>query len=166
MKNYLIAIVAAFAFITSAYAQKTASADVTAATPALLLSGGKYVVQDILFASTSTNVGTFWFYDSPTNTVTNLVTAATVSISTVATNWTQVFTNATGIVVTNTFTGISHLSTAVGTNLVERTRLRQSIVVAGGIVVIPSIALQPTSGLVVYSTVPGIVQLTYKQFEP
>lgn len=166
MKNILIVLIAVLAFVTPVRAQLTTTANVTAATPALLLSGGKYVVQEIMFLNSSTNAGSFWLYDSPTNTVTNIVKAATVSISTVNTNWSDVFTNATGIVITNTFTGVSHVSTSVAASTNELTRLRPSIVPAGGARTISGIALQPQNGVVVYSTVAGIVEVTYKRTEP
>jgi len=65
----------------------------------------------ITVTATTASTTTVSFFDSATTT-TNYVQAAYVSYSTIATNWSNIFTNETGVLVTNTFSGIGTFPTA------------------------------------------------------
>ncbi len=170
-KFFLIAAALLFAAFTpltaKAQAVKTLLAAVTAATPTNVLSGGKYTITEIQFLNSSTNAGSLKFYDA-SNNATNYVQPAYTSISQLATNWVYNFTNSSGIVITNTFTGTYALSTTVGAATNELPSLLGPLLipVASIPVEFNGFAVAPSRGFNVYSTVPGTLMVTYKQLYP
>ena len=168
MKNILkFLAVAVFAVIanTSFAADKITTATVVAGTPTNILSGGKYVVTDILFVNAGATNGVVKLYDS-TGVTTNYVIAAYTNYTTVSTNWSTTFTNATGIIITNTFTGISHVPTAVAAATNELPARLSFLIPASNTRTFNGIAVQPAKGITLYSTVGGLVEIGYRQFEP
>ena len=163
MKNKLIALLALFSF-SALSADKMTSAAVSATTPLTVLSGGKYTVKEILFLPTSTN-GTVKFYDSASNS-TNIVIGAYTSYAQYSTNWSQIFTNAAGIVVTNTFSGVATLPTTVAASTNERPAIVGPFLVTTSGRTIDGLKVQPTLGLTIYSTAAGNVEITYEQQTP
>jgi len=141
------------------------TATVAAATPTNILSGGKYVVTDVLFYNGTNVTGAVKLYDS-TGVTTNYVIGAYTNYSTVSTNWSTTFTNATGIIVTNTYTGISHVPTAVAAATNELPAKLTFLVVGSGSRQLNGLAVQPARGITVYSTVAGTLEIGYRQFEP
>lgn len=168
MKLFLRSLaIAVFAFIThtSFAADKVASFTIATATPTNILSGGKYVITDILFFN-GTNVTTSTkLYDS-TGVTTNYVQGAYTNYSTISTNWSTTFTNATGIIVTNTFTGITHVPTANAASTNELPAKFLFLTAGSGSRQVSGLAIQPARGIVVYSTGPGTLEIGYRQIEP
>jgi len=137
------------------------SSPVTGNTPLTILSNGPntYVVTSVYFKNTQTTNATFWLYDS-TGNGTNYVSSNYVSYATVSTNWVNVFTNATGIIITNTFTGIATVGTTNALSTNELPRRLQRVVLASGDRTIETV-IQPVRGLTIYSTMAGLVELIY-----
>ncbi len=143
---------------------------VSATTPLTVLTGGKYIVSEIRFinSSASSNAATVKFYDSASND-TNYVVQAATAYSTITTNYSTTFTNSSGIVVTNTFSGTYTLGTAVSASTNERPNLLGPFLVPyapTSPTIIGSIAVAPYAGLTVYSTQAGTIQVTYRQVTP
>ena len=154
-----LAAVALFATPVNAQTLKTISANVSATTPLTVLTGS-YVITDFLFVNSTNVAGTVKFYDSASNG-TNYVQGAYTSYSTVSTNWSNVFTNATGIVITNTFTGIANVGTVHEESTYELPARLSFIVTGSGSRAIERV-FQPVRGATIYSTVPGVIELTYR----
>ncbi len=143
---------------------------VSATTPLTVLTGGKYIVSEIRFinSSASSNAATVKFYDSASND-TNYVVQAATAYSTITTNYSTTFTNPAGIVITNTFSGVYTLGTAVSASTNERPNLLGPFVVPyapTSPTIISGIAVAPYAGLTVYSTQAGTLQVTYRQTTP
>lgn len=153
-------VCALFALPVNAQVLRSASFTVSATTPHTVLSGGPYVITDFTFYNSTNVLGTVKFYDSTSNT-TNYVQSAYTAYSTVSTNWSNVFTNATGIIVTNTFTGIANVGTSVSASTNELPARLSFVVPASGSRAIERV-FQPARGATVYSTVPGTLEITYR----
>jgi len=155
----LVAFVAAPAIAQSP--DLSYSGPVTGVTPLTVLSNGPntYVVTSIYFKNTQTTNATFWLYDSVSNG-TNYVQPAYTSYASVSTNWVNVFTNATGIVITNTFTGISYVGTVNAASTNELPKRLTRFVPASSERTIETV-IQPVRGLTIYSTMAGVVELIY-----
>lgn len=163
-------ITAALLFITAAFsalgqADVTVSSSVTAATPLTLLTGGgKYQIYNITFFNSTSAIASLRFYDSAGNS-TSMVRGAYTSYETVATNWTSTFTNAEGIVITNTFNGVASVGTSVAATTNERpVQVNFSVVGSGTRTV--NVSWLPALGATVYSTQPGVVEVGYKRVAP
>jgi len=170
IRNHFRATLAGFALIVglalspSANAQLTTVVPVTATTPTNLLSGGKYVITSILFINgNSSNAATVKIYDSAG--ATNYVQPAYVSYAAVATNWSSIFTNADGLIVTNTFTGISNFGTSVAASTNERPAKLTFLCGANTSRTVNTV-FQPTLGATLYSTTAGTVEVAYRQISP
>ena len=142
-------------------ANTTVASSISANTPTTLLSNGVYQIYSITFYNSSNAASTLKFYDSVAGSVSN-VQAAYVSYSTISTNWTQVFTNAEGLIVSNTFSGVAQ----VGTSVAATTNLRPVVVNFVG----PASATRtvnvswlPALGATVTSTTAGLVEIGYKR---
>lgn len=137
-------------------------------TPLTILTGGKYLIQDLLYTSTNTTTaGTFWFYDSISDD-TNYVTQAYTSVgSPYSTNYNNVFTNASGLLITNIIAGIYTPITSVLASTNERPKILGPVAVGVNTYTsLPDVNMMPRLGLTVRSTVGGTVQVTYKQLTP
>jgi hypothetical protein len=137
-------------------------------TPLTVLTGGKYLIKDLLYTSTNTTTaGTFWFYDSSGDD-TNYVTQAYTAIGTpYSTNYNNVFTNASGILITNIIAGIYTPITSVLASTNERPKILGPVAVGVNTYTsLPDVMMMPRIGLTVRSTVGGTVQVTYKQLTP
>ena len=140
--------------------------NVTAATPFTILSGGKYTITELLFANTSTNTGTVKFYDT-TGSATNIVRAAYTSVTSYSTNITTVFTNSSGLLITNITPGIFTSSSTVAATTNEAPVLVGPLmIVASETMASDGMAVSPVRGFTIYSTVAGQIQITYKKAYP
>lgn len=167
IKVLVIALVALFAK-SAAAADLTVVSSISATTPATILTGGKYVVTQIKFlnSSASSNVATVKFYDSASND-TNYVQAAYTSYSLISTNYATTFTNAAGIVVTNTFSGVYTLATANAASTNERPSLFGPLAMPYNTwTTVPNISIEPNVGLTIYSTQAGTLETTYRKITP
>lgn len=172
MKNLIkgfIKFTGALVFLALAHAaiaaDFVASYAIVDRTPTNILSGGKYVITDVLFISSTNATQNVKFYDS-TGITTNYVQAAYTNYTTVSTNWTTTFTNATGVIITNTFTGISHVPTAVALATNELPAKLQFLVAGSGTRQLSGLAVQPTRGITVYATGYGTLEIGYRKIEP
>lgn len=145
-------------------ADKFITAAVSATTPVTVLTGGKYTIKSILFLPTSTN-GTIWAYDSASN-LTNYVQPAYTSYAKYATNYSVTFTNAAGIVMTNTFVGEAILPTSVGASTNERPKILGPGLYTTSGRTFSDLRLQPALGLTFYSSAAGNVEVVYEQNSP
>lgn len=132
----------------------------SAITPTTLISNVPVVVTKIYFKNSTATNATLKFYDSK-NGVTNYVQPATVAYSLVDTNWSVVFTNATGIVITNTFEGIAQIGTTVAASTNELKGLTLLCLASGERT--RETVWQPIRGVTVYSPVAGLVEITYRK---
>lgn len=165
--NKGLAALAAFAFTFCAVPQVAAqdpyvteSFALSAITPTTLISNVPVVVTKIYFKNSTATNATLKFYDSK-NGVTNYVQPATVSYSMVDTNWSTVFTNATGIVITNSFEGIAQVGTVVANSTNELKALTLLCLASGERT--RETVWQPIRGVTVYSPVAGLVEITYRK---
>lgn len=145
-------------------ANLTVASSVTAGTPTTLLSNGVYQIYNITFFNSSNVASTLKFYDSTAGSVSN-VQAAYVSYSTISTNWTDVFTNAQGLVITNTFTGVAQVGTTVNAITNERPVMVNFAVAASGNRTV-NVSWLPALGATVTSTTSGLVEIGYKRIAP
>ena len=166
MFKYLVIVAALlFSVATARAADLTTVTAVSATTPATILTGGKYVITEIRFlnSSASSNAATVKFYDSAAND-TNYVVGAYNSYSTITTNYSSTFTNAAGIVVTNTWSGSYLLATANAASTNERPAIAGPYAMPYlSNTLIDGIAIAPATGFTVYSTQAGTLQLTYRK---
>lgn len=102
MKKLLLALalIAALAFTSKA---DNLVYPLTANVVSNLFTVGK-IIDTITVTATTTNTTTLKFYDS-SNTTTTYVAAAYSNYTSYATNFSQIFTNESGVLITNSFTG-------------------------------------------------------------
>ena len=156
--NSLISLAVAGLFSLQAQDSFTTTTTTTN-TPVSLLSG-QYFLQQAVLTATSANATTFKFYDM-TGTTTNIVVPAYTKPLAYATNYSTVFTNVDGRIVTNTFSGRFVTTQSVGESTNERTRLLQITVPASSSRVIDLQGRGTALGLAVQSNHDGMVELQY-----
>lgn len=103
------------------------------------------IIDNFVVLNSTTNIVTVNFYDSNT-TATNYTQAAYTSYSTYATNFSVVFTNQTGVLVTNTFVGAYTGPTANSASTNTRP-LVTSLIVPASSVLNKDVTLQVMKGL-------------------
>lgn len=136
--------------------------NVAAATPLTLLSGANYAIDSIVFFNTNAaTTATVWFYDSTANS-TSYIQAATSRFTVGNVTNTTVFTNSSGIVITNTVYAIGRVTNSVSLATNERPRLLPMIIPAADSLTVTSPTLLPSRGLTVYSTAAGLINVTYE----
>lgn len=156
INSILIGLFAAF----SAFAQVTISQAITGGTVANLLASGGVIVDSITFTATTATNTTVKLYDSSAAT-TNVVRAAYTSYASYATNFDTVFTNESGILVTNTFDGRWTYPTAVSAVTNERPKVLNFVVPASGQRTKDTI-WSPARGITILTSNDGIVEVTYR----
>lgn len=131
----------------------------TGGTPVNLFDTGK-IIDNITVLATTTNVTTLKAYDSSTST-TNIVHAAYTSYSSYSTNWSVTFTNESGLLVTNSFTGryTAPVANAAVTN--ERPKA-VTLAVPGSAQLSKDVTLLLTRGLTLVSDKDCVVTVTYR----
>lgn len=163
-----ILTIALLAFGLSAAAQeRVLTATVVAATPTNLLSGGKYLIKDIILSNTNAAAsGQFWFYDSTGGT--NYVQAAYTQIGTpYATNYSVVWTNAAGLLITNTVSSLYTPSTSVSASTNQLPKIvGPHLVGINTSRTLSDVNKTPNRGFTLYSTVGGSVEVLYEQITP
>ncbi len=158
----IVAVIALATLCIARPAQAATKSEVfslSANTPLTVLTGAGKTVTQLFIAAGTTNC-TVKAYDSISNS-TNIVRAAYTSYAPVSTNWSQVATNATGIV-TNTFTGIAIVGTFNSAVTNERPTVLQSLVPAS---TTRTIELGETTGIgfTILSSAAATVEVTYRQ---
>lgn len=168
MKKLILSFITVLTLAFSARAQdSTLVSAVTAATPATLLTGGKYTIVGLKFINANTtNSGQVWFYDTAA-AATNYAKGAYTAYSSYATNYSTTFTNTGGIVITNTWTGTYRQATAVSAVTNEAPKMLGPFAIpVSSTTEIDAIAVAPNVGATVYSTVAGTLQVTYRTTNP
>jgi len=167
LARFLFLILAGAALILSAQpARGQTFGDVFVSFPAAAnvssnaVTGGAGLLRTLQWINTSTNVARIKWYDASTTT-TNIVRAAYTSYSPYSTNWNSVSTNAYGIVVTNTFSGVYYAATSNLAVTNERPRLLEFVVPAASNVSLTDLNLSFSKGLTVVADNAGTYVLTY-----
>lgn len=160
MKNLfkLLASLTLVAF--AAFGQVTISQAVTGGTVANLLSSGGVVVDSITFTASTTTNTTVKIYDSST-TATNYVAAAYSRWASYATNYDNVWTNESGILVTNSFSGRYTYPTSVSAATNERPKVLNFVVPGSGQRTKDTL-WTPARGITILTSNDGIVEVTYR----
>lgn len=159
MKN-LFKLLITLALGMSVVLGQSISQSVTGGTALNLLASGGVVVDSITFtASTSTNTQVK-VYDSST-TATNYVAAAYTGWSSYATNFDNVFTNESGILVTNSFSGRYTYPTSVSASTNERPKVLNFVVPGSGQRTKDTL-WTPARGITILTSHDGIVEVTYR----
>lgn len=168
MKKQLFSILAALGFTLALFTPAHAADQVlpgtaTANVVSNVFSAGGYLLKAITWINTSTNIATIKFYDT-SNTSTTVVQAAYTSFGTpYATNYVTTFTNAGGIVITNTTPGIYTPSTSVSASTNERPYVFQMVIAPGAAVTASDLGRMVGNGLAVLPNQSGTYSLTYSQ---
>lgn len=127
-----------------------------------VLSAGGVLLKSVYWINTTTNVATIKLYDI-SNTTTTIVQEAYSSISAgYATNTVTTFTNAAGIVMTNTVPGWYQPTATVTASTNERPYVLQFIVPASGVLPLTSLNRMLSQGLAVLPNQAGTYQITYE----
>lgn len=131
-----------------------------------VLSAGGYLLKSVYWVNTSTNVALIKFYDTA-NTTTTMVQLAYTQLGTpYATNVANVWTNASGLVVTNTLPGIYTPSSTVSQATNERPYVLQLTVAASGTINLTDVNREVGMGLAVLPNQAGQYMLTYSKLSP
>lgn len=160
MKKLINVMLGLFLTASVAVAQVTISQSITGGTVANLLASGGVIVDSITFTATTATNTVVKLYDSSTAT-TNIVRAAYTSYASYATNFDTVFTNESGILVTNTFDGRWTYPTAVSATTNERPKVLNFVVPASGQRTKDTI-WSPARGITILTSNDGIVEVTYR----
>ncbi len=163
LKSLLLGVTVLMTVLSAKAADRFTSSAVSATTPLTILSGGKYLVKDILFVNgNTTNSATVKFYDSAAN-ATNIAIGSRTVYSSYTTNYNVVHTNTAGIVITNTYSGIYTYGTATAASTNERpTSVGPFLVTANSSRTLSDVNVAPLLGLTIYSTQAGTVEVTYE----
>ncbi len=164
MKKLLLSFLTILSLSATLQAQDASLVSaVTAATPATLLTGGKYTITSLKFVNANTtNSGQFWFYDTPSN-ATNIIRPAFTSYTSYATNFTTTFTNSAGIIVSNIWAGTYRQSVANAAATNEAPKIIGPFVIpVSSVTEIDPVNVMPYVGATVYSTVAGTLETQYR----
>lgn len=168
MKKQFIRLIAALGlclalFTPARAADSTWASTATANVVSNVFSAGGYLLKAITWVNTSTNVALIKFYDT-SSTVTNITNGAYTTYGTpYATNWVNTFTNAGGIIITNTTPGIYTPSTSVSAATNERPYVYQMIVAPSAAVTVSDLGRMVGNGLAVLPNQSGTYSLVYSQ---
>lgn len=157
MKN-LLKFLTVLSLGLTAVAEDITSSDTTT-TPVNLLSG-RYVIHKLVLTATTANATTFKFYDSGTTNVYQTVGSYTRPLA-YSTNWSSAWTNADGLVITNSFTGQFVTTETVAASTNERPRMWTIVVPASQSREIPLKDRSTVLGLTVRSTTNGVAEVEY-----
>lgn len=157
---------ALFAFVTPAKSADLYAANgTTANVVSNVLSAGGYLIKAITWINTTTNAATIKFYDTATTTTTIVQEAYTKLGPGYATNMVSTFTNAFGIVVTNTTPGWFVPSASISQATNERPYVIQFVVPASGTFTLSGVNREVSQGLAVLPNQAGTYLLTYAQLQ-
>lgn len=167
MNKHIVRILAALGLTLALFSTPVRGADQTfvstgaANVVSNVFSAGGYLLKAVTWINTSTNVALIKFYDTA-NTSTTIVQAAYTSYGTpYATNFVNIFTNAAGIVLTNTTPGIYTPSTSVSASTNERPYVYQLIVAPSAAVTASDLGRMVGNGLAILPNQAGTYSLTY-----
>lgn len=145
----------------TALAQEYTSVVTTGGTPVSVLAE-PVAVKQITLTATSSSATTFVFYDTA-GTSTNYVRPQYVRPVSYSTNFTTVYTNTYGIVITNTFTGIWVTTETVPSANVERQRLWRFVIPGNTTRTVDVADRRLLNGLLTLSSANGIVEVEYER---
>jgi hypothetical protein len=131
----------------------------TGGTPDNIFDSGK-IIDNITVLASTTNTTILKGYDSSTTT-TNVVRAAYTSYASYSTNYSVTFTNASGLLVTNSFTGTYTAPTSNSAVTNERPKC-VTLAVPGSAQLSRDLTLLTTRGLTLLSDKDCVVTITYR----
>lgn len=172
MKTYFTKLALLAAAVMLAFAGVKSKADsiasaVAAGTPLTLLSNNVERIESIVFINTNAATqATLYFYDSDASDTragaqTNYVVSATTTYAKLWRTNTRIFTNSSGLLVTNIAYGYSNVATTVAASTNERTRILTMVVPAANSLTLTDVGIVPSLGFTVYSTAAGTINVTY-----
>lgn len=159
--NLIKTLLASLLVLPSLLAQEYVSDTLATDTPVELITTPATLRSLTCTASTAA-ITVFKFYDNndPAADHTNVVYAATTTPLQYATNWSVAYTNADGVLLTNTFTGLFKGTTVVAAVTNERPRAI-TITVPASSQRIVTLTKRLAYGLVVQSSAAGLVEVEY-----
>lgn len=158
MKKFLNIILGLLLSASAVFADNTVTV-LTANTAANIYAANR-IIDEIAVTATSANVTTVNFYDSATS-ATNYTRTAYTGYTSYATNFTTIFTNESGVLVTNSFSGVYTAPVAVAGGATVLPKL-QTIIVPGSALRVKAVQLQTIRGLTAMADQNCIVEVTYR----
>lgn len=166
MRNLVLGItlvIGAMFMPTAKSADLTLSGLGTANTVSNVLNAGGFLIKAIAWVNTSTNAAIIKLYDI-SNTTTTIVQEAYTSFGTpYATNIVTTFTNAAGIVMTNTVPGTFTPSSTVALATNERPRVLEFLVGPSGVLNLTDVNRMVGNGLSILPNNSGTYLITYQR---
>lgn len=159
MKNLLKLILGISLLIPTLVAQVYTSNTLTTNTPVEIVTAPATLLSLTLTATTA-NATTFKFYDYNDTTSTNVIYAATTTPLQYSTNWTSTTTNAQGVLLTNSFSGLYMTTTVVSAVTNERPRIITMTVPASSQRTL-TLSKRLAYGLVAQANYAGLVEVEY-----
>lgn len=164
MKKYLSPFIAVLVGL-SIQAEEFATASLSAANTLTSVLATKAKITRLTLTATTAAATTFKLYDMTGTSSSNVVYAATVSPSTVTTNFSVVITNIDGVVLTNTFSGQYTTWSTVSAVTNERPRTITITVPASSSRTI-DVTRYLKFGLVAQASAAGLVEAEYEPLSP
>lgn len=162
MKKLILAIVLALPLIAQAQQQMKLS-PLTANVVSNIITAAA-IVDNMAVINATTNSATIIFYDHNDADSTNYVQAAYTSYTTYATNYNVVFTNATGVLVTNTFAGLYTAAVSHSASTNQRPVI-QTLLVPASSVLNKDLRLQVIRGLLAVPDQDVTLTTTYRNVQ-
>lgn len=153
-------LILSFAFSLGVLAQTAVSTLTTGGTAYNILASPA-TISSITFTSTTTNPAVLYLFDTATTT-TNYVQAAYTGVTSYATNWVNIWTNESGVLITNTFVGTWTGPTSVSavTNTLPTVA---AVVAAGNQTTVRNGTITAGVGITAVSSQPAILQINYRR---
>jgi hypothetical protein len=133
---------------------------VVAANTSSNLLSAPAIVRSMVWYNTNATANLVKLYDS-SSTSTNYSRLTNNVLTSYTTNWNSIFTNANGIVITNSFTGLYTALVPVAAATVERPKVTQFIVPALGSLTLTDQNLSFGRGVTAVPTTTGTYVITY-----
>lgn len=146
MKKLFSLVALLIGLAVPAQAQQLMSVTSLAAHTATSVLAASYLIDNFVVINSTTNTAILRFYDSNTS-ATNMAQAATYSYATWATNYTVVFTNYAGVLVTNSFVGVYTGPTAAVAGATVAKPAMLQLAIPAGTTLNKDVKLLPVLGL-------------------
>lgn len=140
---------------------QTAVSTLTTGGTAYNILASPATISSITFTSTTTNPAVLYLFDTATTT-TNYVQAAYTGVTSYATNWVNIWTNESGVLITNTFVGRWTGPTTV-TATTNTLPTIAALVAAGNQTANRTGPVTATVGVTAVASGAGILQINYRQ---
>ncbi len=124
------------------------------------LLAGSFVIQNLTIINTSTNINIVKFWDKGTAT-TNVVRQAYTGYASYATNFSTIFTNEAGLLITNSFAGL-YTGPTVNSAVTNAAPIIYVIAAPPGVTISRDVTLMVTKGLTAVPQYDTTAVVTYK----